>query len=340
MLYNSHLQTRDTWIIIKEKCVSTLHSQFNHSFYNHLGNRFFFFRFFFYLNPKGKQERPFNFIACRTLKYSLHSTFLLSTPLQEAKLVASVYAASIHVAFQPLNVHCESGLTVSPLLMASTYTCELVQRGTALQGQRLTDSVQSGTLKPGIGSDWASLLLSSSPAVSMSKNHATWIPNHRSLFVCVRALLPYLCIHVCMFMCGCGCVMHDHAEKSDCFIPALCAMGAGDVSLGSCMDGLRRSPSFIKRTPTCRIDLAKKQGGNSGSSILSDHKSLGCDPLGERWHHCQCSSPAGQKKGLGTNSCSYGGPQSVRNVDSMLMSAYINNGETKTVSRNLDKKSD
>lgn len=45
------------------------------------------------------------------------------------------------------------------------------------------------------------------------------------------------------------------------------------MSLGSCMDGLRRSPSFIKRTPTCRIDLAKKQGGNSSSSVFPDHKS-------------------------------------------------------------------
>lgn len=45
------------------------------------------------------------------------------------------------------------------------------------------------------------------------------------------------------------------------------------MSLGSCMDGLRRSPSFIKHTPTCRIDLAKKQGGNSSSSVFPDHKS-------------------------------------------------------------------
>lgn len=60
------------------------------------------------------------------------------------------------------------------------------------------------------------------------------------------------------------------------------AMGAAAVSLGSCMDGLRRSPSFITRTPTCRIDLAKKQGGNSSSSVFPDHKSLRGVPLGGR----------------------------------------------------------
>lgn len=60
------------------------------------------------------------------------------------------------------------------------------------------------------------------------------------------------------------------------------AMGAGAVSLGSCMDGLRRSPSFIKHTPTCRIDLAKKQGGNSSSSVFPNHKSLrGVPPRGK-----------------------------------------------------------
>lgn len=58
------------------------------------------------------------------------------------------------------------------------------------------------------------------------------------------------------------------------------AMGARAVSLGSCMDGLRRSPSFIKHTATCRIDLAKKQGGNSSSSVFPDHKSLGGVPPG------------------------------------------------------------
>lgn len=60
------------------------------------------------------------------------------------------------------------------------------------------------------------------------------------------------------------------------------ALGAAAVSLGSCMDGLRRSPSFITRTPTCRIDLAKKQGGNSSSSVFPGHKSLRGVPLGGR----------------------------------------------------------
>lgn len=58
------------------------------------------------------------------------------------------------------------------------------------------------------------------------------------------------------------------------------ATGARAVSLGSCMDDLRRSPSFIKPTPTCRIDLLKKQGGNSISSVLQHHKSHGGIPHG------------------------------------------------------------
>lgn len=87
------------------------------------------------------------------------------------------------------------------------------------------------------------------------------------------------------------------------------AMGARAVSLGSCMDGLRRSPSFIKRTPTCRIDLAKKQGGNSSSSVFPNHKSLGGVPPRERWHHCQRSSPLGQQKGQGRDTCSYSDPE-------------------------------
>lgn len=90
------------------------------------------------------------------------------------------------------------------------------------------------------------------------------------------------------------------------------AMGARAVSLGSCMDGLRRSPSFIKRTPTCRIDLAKKQGGNSSSSVFPDHKSLGGVPPGEKWHHCQCRGPLGHENGQGRNPRSYGGSKSVQ----------------------------
>lgn len=84
------------------------------------------------------------------------------------------------------------------------------------------------------------------------------------------------------------------------------AMGARAVSLGSCMDGLRRSPSFIKHTPTCRIDLAKKQGGNSSSSVFPHHKSHRVLPPRERWHYCQCNGPLGQQKGQGENSRSYG----------------------------------
>lgn len=83
------------------------------------------------------------------------------------------------------------------------------------------------------------------------------------------------------------------------------ALGSRAMSLGSCMDGLRRSPSFIKHTPTCKIDLAKKQGGNSSSSVFPDHKSLWGVPFGERWHHCQWNDPLGQQKGRGRNSHSH-----------------------------------
>ena len=51
--------------------------------------------------------------------------------------------------------------------------------------------------------------------------------------------------------------------------------GAWAGALGSYMDDLRTSPSFIKPTPTCRIDLVKKQGGNSTSSVFPLHKSHG-----------------------------------------------------------------
>lgn len=93
-----------------------------------------------------------------------------------------------------------------------------------------------------------------------------------------------LCWFICVFMWVCSCVgvcVRNAWPRSEEWLLYSClvgAMGATAVSLGSCMDGLRRSPSFIKRAPTCRIDLAKKQGGNSSSSVFPDHKSLGGVP--------------------------------------------------------------
>lgn len=87
-----------------------------------------------------------------------------------------------------------------------------------------------------------------------------------------------------VYSCGCVCVWAWVRNAWPCWEEWLLysclvgTMGARAVSLGSCMDDLRRSPSFIKRTPTCRIDLAKKRGGNSTSSVFPDHKSLGGAP--------------------------------------------------------------
>lgn len=87
-----------------------------------------------------------------------------------------------------------------------------------------------------------------------------------------------LCWFICVFMWVCSCAGVRNVwpcwEEWLLYSCVAGAMGAAAVSLGSCMDGLRRSPSFITRTPTCRIDLAKKQGGNSSSSVFPNHKSL------------------------------------------------------------------
>ncbi|CAB1437440.1 unnamed protein product [Pleuronectes platessa] len=92
-------------------------------------------------------------------------------------------------------------------------------------------------------------------------------------------------------------------------------MGAGAVSLGSCMDGLRRSPSFIKRTPTCRIDLAKKQGGNSSSSVFPDHKSLGGVPPGGEVTPLSAQQSPRTKEGAGQELSLLWRPQSVQSVN-------------------------
>lgn len=87
-----------------------------------------------------------------------------------------------------------------------------------------------------------------------------------------------------VYSCGCVCVWAWVRNAWPCWEEWLLysclvgTMGARAVSLGSCMDDLRRSPSFIKRTPTCRIDLTKNRGGNSSSSVFSNHKSLGVAP--------------------------------------------------------------
>lgn len=99
------------------------------------------------------------------------------------------------------------------------------------------------------------------------------------------------CIPICVFMWGlCECLrlnvyvwvwVHNAWCCWEEWLLYSClagAMGARPGSLGSYMDGLRRSPSFIKCTPTCRIDLAKEQGGNSSSSVFPNHKSFGGTP--------------------------------------------------------------
>lgn len=102
-------------------------------------------------------------------------------------------------------------------------------------------------------------------------------------FACISCML----FSSSVYSCGCVCVWAWVRNAWPCWEEWLLysclvgTMGARAVSLGSCMDDLRRSPSFIKRTPTCRIDLTKNRGGNSSSSVFSDHKSLGGAPPGE-----------------------------------------------------------
>lgn len=118
-------------------------------------------------------------------------------------------------------------------------------------------------------------------------------------------------------------------------------MGARAVSLGSCMDDLRRSPSFIKRTPTCRIDLAKKQGGNSSSSVFPNHKSLGGVPPssppaprpGEEVTPLSVHAvPSDKGKGQGQNPLTYGGSR--KNAKTICASVdYRNNPGTKKINK-------
>lgn len=98
------------------------------------------------------------------------------------------------------------------------------------------------------------------------------------------------------------------------------------MSLGSCMDDLRRSPSFIKRTPTCRIDLAKKQGGNSSSSVFPNHKSLGGvpptstrpPPRGRGDTIVSAAVPSDKGKGQGQSPFTYGGSRMARKCEEDL----------------------
>lgn len=129
-------------------------------------------------------------------------------------------------------------------------------------------------------------------------------------FACISCIL----FSSSVYSCGCVCVWAWVRNAWPCWEEWLLysclvgTMGARAVSLGSCMDDLRRSPSFIKRTPTCRIDLTKNRGGNSSSSVFSDHKSLGgAPPPGKGWHHCQCCGPIGQEKGQVQSPHTYGG---------------------------------
>lgn len=128
----------------------------------------------------------------------------------------------------------------------------------------------------------------------------------------MRALLSHLCIHV--FMCVWVCVRNAWPcwEEWLLYSCHVGATGARAVSLGSCMDGLRRSPSFIKRTPTCRIDLSKKQGGNSSSSVFPGHKSLGGVPPGGEVTPLSARRSPRTTEGAGQELSLIRRPQSVR----------------------------
>lgn len=139
-----------------------------------------------------------------------------------------------------------------------------------------------------------------------------------------------------VYSCGCVCVWAWVRNAWPCWEEWLLysclvgTMGARAVSLGSCMDDLRRSPSFIKRTPTCRIDLAKKRGGNSSSSVFPNHKSLGGVPpqhphQGRGDTIVSAAVPSDQGKGQGLSSHTFGGFRMARK---MLRFVHLSSTET------------
>lgn len=187
-----------------------------------------------------KRERPFNFIASRTLKYSLRSTFRFQ-PLcgrQDSWHLCMLLLFTMLFSFQMCAASDPSIPSDRSYWHAPSHGP--VQKGSAVQCQSANwqfyshEESFSVPLRPNCGP----ILCNVAKFCCFSCKHF-WIKLKRlqqnytqygfpfisckqiQVFVCVHALLAYLCIHVGMFMCGCGCVMHGPVEKSDCFIPAL-----------------------------------------------------------------------------------------------------------------------
>lgn len=127
LLHHSSLLAHDIRIIIKEKHLSGLH-WFAHKFAQSilkLGLKrpaFYFLSEIFWQ----KRERPFNFIASRTLKYSLRSTFCFQLLCGwQHSWHLCMYASPIHNAIQPeLAEHIctasDPSIPVKFLLLACT----------------------------------------------------------------------------------------------------------------------------------------------------------------------------------------------------------------------------
>lgn len=261
---------------------------------------------FFYWNllpKKGEKERekerPFNFIASRTLKYSLRSTF----------------------CFQPLCRRQDSWHLCMLLPFTMLFSLQMCTASDpSIPSNRSYWPVPSYEPCPGRHHSTECKTDSSCVQCFVRTQGWSFVKKNTSQLTGLQQADASVCLHfICVFMWLCSCCwvwVHNAWSCWEEWLLYSClvgAVGARAMSLGSCMDGLRRSPSFIKHTPTCKIDLAKKQGGNSSSSVFPNHKSLWGvhpptttpPPPGERWHHCQCAGPLGQQKGQFRNSRSY-----------------------------------
>lgn len=220
----------------------------------------------------------------------------------------------MHNAIQPSDVHCEPSLNpISSLLLANTqfWACPEWECGVRVQ----TESYVVAKI---------CCLLPKNPS-EINLKGLEW---NRAEFLVFPACFPlHLCIRVGVF--GVWAWVRNAWPCWEEWLLYSClvgTMGARAVSLGSCMDDLRRSPSFIKRTPTCRIDLAKKQGGNSSSSVFPNHKSLGGvpypppttstrpPPRGRGDTIVSAAVPSDKGKGQGQSPFTYGGSRMARKM--------------------------
>lgn len=235
----------------------------------------------------------------------------------------------MHNAIQPSDVRCEPSLNpISSLLLANTqfWACPEWKCGVRVQA----DSYVVAKI---------CCLLPKMP-LEINLKGLEW---NRAEFLVFPACFPlHLCIRVGVF--GVWAWVRNAWPCLEEWLLYSClvgTMGARAVSLGSCMDDLRRSPSFIKHTPTCRIDLAKKRGGNSSSSVFPDHKSLGGvpphpphpSPRGRGDTIVSAAVPSDKGKGQGQSPHTYGGSRMARKKVKRICASlvYRNNPGTKKI---------